>query len=119
VSALLRTDEPYDHPGESPKSAVHDSGRWHGVPRIVKFGIASGVGLLVSEAILILGFTAFYGATEVPSLAHSSPTILGLDVFAFGIGVTVAFMINERVAIKSQDLIGLKGRPNWFLRWCK
>ena len=82
----------------------------------------AAVGFLIAEVILVLGVLVFYHTTNVPSVAYSSLTILGLNALAFGIGVTVAFMINERVTVRGQAAEGRKeGRANWFKfrRWGK
>jgi len=87
--------------------------------RIVEFALASGLGFLVAEAILVVGVLSFYHSASVPSLAFSSPDLLGLDVVAFGTGVTAAFMINEKVTVKGKGEEKKRGTVNWFLRWGK
>ncbi len=87
--------------------------------RIAKFAVASGIGFVVAEAILAMGVVFFYHTTTVPSVAYSSPTILGINALAFGVGVTVAFVINERITVKGESADTSKGRANWFVRWCK
>jgi putative flippase GtrA len=96
-------------------------GRKYGIFRVAKFAAASGIGFLIAEAILVLGVLIFYHTTKVPSVAYSSPTILGLNALAFGIGVTVAFIINERITVSGQVEEGRlrKGRANWLKRWGK
>lgn len=64
------------------------------------FAVASVIGFLVSEAILTAGVLVFYHATKVPNLASASILIVGLDVVAFGVGVTVAFFLNERITVR-------------------
>jgi putative flippase GtrA len=92
----------------------------NGIFRIAKFAIAAGVGFLVAEGILVLGVFIFYHTTSVPSLAFSSPSLLGLDALAFGVGVTVAFVINERVTVKGQgEEVRKRGAVNWLVRWGK
>jgi len=85
------------------------------VLRVVKFALASGVGFLIAEAILVVGVVALYHTTKVPGLTSSSLDILGLDAVAFGVGVTAAFVINERVTVGGKG----KGSANWLLRWGK
>ena len=119
VRSLLRTDNSSPQPSSVRKEALDSLGQKYGVSRIAKFGAVTGIGFLVAEVILVLGVIASYHTIEVPSLAYSSLTILGLDALAFGIGVTVAFMINERVTVKRQGQEGMKGRANWLARWCK
>jgi len=106
-------------PSKGWRKTLDNLRRKHGVLRISKFAVASGIGFLVVEAILVLGVAASYHTVEVPSLAYSSPTILGLDALALGIGVTVAFMTNERVTVKRKSDERAKGRANWIVRWCK
>jgi putative flippase GtrA len=106
-------------PGDRQGESLDSPGRKHGLLRITKFAAAVGIGFLVAEAILALGVTASYHTTEVPGLAHSSFTVLGLDVLAFGTGVTVAFIINERVTIEHLRQARAKGRASWLVRWCR
>ncbi|MHB8567868.1 MAG: GtrA family protein [Nitrososphaerales archaeon] len=68
--------------------------------RAAKFGIAGAVGFLVAEVILTAGIFAVYHNLNVNSAAYSSPTLLGLNVLAFGVGVTVSFFINERITVR-------------------
>lgn len=86
-----------------------------GVLRIVKFALASAIGFLLYEAILVLGVLAVYHTTKVPGITSSSLAILGLDALAFGVGVTAAFVINERVTIKGHG----RGGASWLVRWGK
>ncbi|MGI0090935.1 MAG: GtrA family protein [Nitrososphaerales archaeon] len=74
----------------------------YGVFRAAKFGVAGAAGFLIAELLLVIGVFVFYHTTKVPSVAYSSPTILGLNVAAFGIGVTASFFINERITVKNQ-----------------
>lgn len=87
--------------------------------RIAKFALASGIGFLIAEAIVILGVVAFYHSTQVPSLAYSSPALLGLDALAFGAGATAAFIINERVTVRGQGEGARRGVASWIVRLCK
>ena len=93
--------------------------RRYGGFRIAKFAVASGIGFLIAEVVLVLGVITFYHSTQVPSVAFSSPTILGLNALAFGTGVNAAFMINERITVKGLGNERKKGRVNWFARWYK
>lgn len=86
--------------------------------RIVKFAIATGLGFLIAEAVLILGVIAFYHTTTVPGLSES-PTILELDALGLVTGVTAAFLINERVTVKGLGEERREGRANWLVRLCK
>ncbi|MGP8125573.1 MAG: GtrA family protein [Nitrososphaerales archaeon] len=119
MRGLLLTEDSSPRPSKRWWRALDSLGRKYGVLRISKFAAASGIGFLVAEAILVLGVAASYRTIEVPSLAYSSPTILGLDTLALGIGVTVAFMINERVTVKRESKDRVNGGANWLVRWCK
>ena len=83
--------------------------------RAVKFALASGIGFLIAEAILILGVLELYHTTRVPAITSSSLAILGLDALALGVGVTAAFVINERVTVRGRG----EGRASWLVRWGK
>lgn len=83
--------------------------------RIIKFAFATGLGFLIAEGVLVLGVFALYGDIEVPGLS-SSPTILGLDALALGIGSTAAFLVNERVTVKKRDS---RTTASWLVRWGK
>jgi putative flippase GtrA len=111
----LRREDPTPEPS-SEREAVYGLERQHWVTRIAKFAVASGMGFLISEVILLLGVIVFYHTTKVPSVAFSSPNILGLDVLALGIGGTAAFMINERVTVKGQGAEKKRGSANWLVR---
>ena len=87
--------------------------------RVVRFGFASGVGFLVTEAILLLGVAVSYHSIQVPHFDYSSPGFLGLDALAFGCGVTVAFMINERVTVERKNQSEPVERTRWLVRWGK
>ena len=88
----------------------------YSVFRIAEFAIASAIGFFVTEVILILSVLAFYHSTQVPRNTNSSLAILGIDALSFGIGVTVAFIINEHVTIKGGPQ---KGSTSWIVRWGK
>ena len=85
------------------------------VLRIIKFAIATGLGFLIAEAILILGVFVLYHDIEVPGIS-SSPTILGLDALALGAGSTLAFLVNERVTVTKLDS---RTSASWPVRWVK
>jgi putative flippase GtrA len=87
--------------------------------RAARFALASGIGFLIAEALLVLGVIFFYHTTSVPSFAYSSADVLGLDALAFGIGVTAAFVINERVTVNGKGEERRRGRANWAVRWGK
>lgn len=119
MRSLLQVDDPIHQSRSRDQRAVDGKRRKYGILQIAKFGFASGIGFLVAEIILVLGVAASYHTIEVPSLAYSSPVILGLDVLAFGIGVTVAFAINEQVTFNRTNGESEEGRASWFMRWCK
>lgn len=83
--------------------------------RAVKFAFATGLGFLVAEAVLILGVVALYHTTAVPGLSES-PTVLGLDALALGVGSTAAFLVNERVTVTKRDS---RTTASWPVRWAK
>ncbi len=83
--------------------------------RAVKFAIATGLGFLIAEAVLVLGVIAFYHTTTVPGISES-PTILGLDALALGVGSTAAFLVNERVTVTKHDS---RTSASWPVRWVK
>ena len=70
--------------------------------RAAKFGIAGVIGFLVVETILTLGIFSLYGNLNAPSVAYSSPTLLALNIGAFGIGVTISFFVNESITVRNQ-----------------
>lgn len=88
-------------------------------PVVGKFAMVSGIGFLVSEAILTVGVLAFYHTTKVPSIASTSLMILGLDVIAFGVGVTVAFFLNEHITAAIPRERGAKYGKSVLFRWAK
>jgi putative flippase GtrA len=88
-------------------------------PVVGKFAMVSGIGFLVSEAILTVEVLAFYHTTKVPNIASTSVMILGLDVVAFGVGVTVAFFLNERITATVPREHMTKGGKSVLFRWAK
>jgi putative flippase GtrA len=84
----------------------------------LKFALATGIGFLIAEAILVMGLIFFYNTTKIPSETYSSFTILGLNALAFGLGVTIAFVINERVTVSGESE-QRSGLVSWFGRWGK
>ena len=111
----MRKDDPPHEPGDGSRKEAEGLGRKRGIFRIVRFALASGMGFLIAEAILILGVLALYHTTKVPGINQSSLAILGMDALAFGVGVTAAFVINERVTVRGQG----RGRASWLVRWGK
>lgn len=93
--------------------------RRYGIGRIFKFAVASALGFLVYETVLVLGIFVLYHVLSVPSSIYSSLNILGLDVLALATGNTVAFVINERVTVVAQGAGPRKGLSGWFTRWSK
>lgn len=95
--------------------------RKYSIIRVAKFGVATGAGFLVIEAILILGMILFYHTMQVPSIAFSSPIILGLTALAFGVGATASFVVNERVTFrdKTKSRRKAKTQAHWLARWSK
>ncbi|MDA4130591.1 MAG: GtrA family protein [Thaumarchaeota archaeon] len=72
--------------------------------KIGTFGISSGIGFLVAEAILTAGAYFIFGSIKVKTFLSPSPGLLALDIFAFSIGVTVSFFINQ-TSFKWAELI--------------
>jgi putative flippase GtrA len=91
----------------------------YGVIRAAKFGIASAVGFLVVEIILAVGTLIVFHESHVPNNDYASPSVLGLNVIAFGIGITVAFFINERVTVRNQGSARIPGAKSTILRLLK
>lgn len=83
--------------------------------RVVKFGIATGLGFLIAEAILVVGVYELYGDMQVPGLS-SSPTILALDALSLGVGSTLAFVINEWATVRKHES---RTTASWPVRWLK
>jgi len=75
--------------------------RYH-VFKLAKFAAASGAGFLLAEGILTLGVLLLFGKLGAPKDAYSSPTFLGIDVAALGLGVALSFFLNERFTVKFQ-----------------
>ena len=88
-------------------------------PVVGKFAMVSGIGFLVSEAILTVEILAFYHTTKVPNIALTSVIILGLDVVAFGVGVTVTFFLNEHITAAVPREQRAKDGKSVLFRWAK
>ncbi len=102
-------------------SVTLDEEDWRrGVFRAAKFALASGIGFVIAEAILVFGVVTFYHTTKVPSFSDSSPAILGLDALGLVVGVTAAFIVNESVTVGWRRLSkDREGWADWFGRLCK
>ena len=96
-----------------------DLDKKYGILRTSKFAIASGIGFLVIEVILAIGTLVLYPRGNVPKSEFASPTILALNVLAFGIGITVSFFINERVTVRNQGAQRHPGFANLVKRLLK
>ncbi len=72
----------------------------YGIFRVARFGIAALVGFLVFEGMVVAGLYALYGRVDVPNGVSSSPALLGLDVLALVVGVSVSFALNERITVR-------------------
>jgi putative flippase GtrA len=75
-----------------------------GLFKILTFGIISGIGFLVAEAILTVGTFFTFGNIKVITSLSPSPLLLAIDIFALSIGVTVSFFINQ-TSFKWAELI--------------
>lgn len=95
---------------------VHWIGKGRGVFRMLRFALATGIGFMIAEIILVLGVIVLYHTTDVPDISAPSTTILMLDALALGIGVTAAFEINERVTVRGRGEERRRGRKSWLLR---
>lgn len=82
--------------------------------KAAKFGIASAVGFVVVEAILSAGVYFLYGKLTIPSSSFSSLALISLNVVAFFSGITVAFVINERITVKVEP-VGRERRAHQFI----
>lgn len=68
--------------------------------RAAEFGAAGAVGFLVAEGVVLLGLYAIYGTTSISGSIYSSPELLALDIFAFVVGVTAGFIVNEKTTVR-------------------
>jgi putative flippase GtrA len=93
--------------------------RRYGVIRAAKFGLAGVVGFLVLEAVVTVGLYALYGRADVPSNVSWSPGLVGLDVLASFIGVTVGFLVNEKTTVRDAEHLKGKGSRDWLVRLMK
>ena len=98
---------------------VKELGNKYGIYRAIQFGIAGVIGFLVLEGVLILGLSAIYGKLNLPSNSYSSPPLLGLDIFAALVGVTVGFFVNERTTARGIPIAEVKGRRSMAFRLAK
>ena len=73
--------------------------RYGALFRAAKFGIAGATGFLIAETILTISVFAIYRKLNVNSAAYASPTLLELNILAFGLGTVVAFFLNERITV--------------------
>jgi putative flippase GtrA len=87
------------------KEWIHRIGSFYtSLFKIGTFGISSGIGFLVAEAILTVGIFFIFGSIKVKAPLSSSPTLLAIDIFALSVGVTVSFFINQ-TSFKWAELI--------------
>jgi putative flippase GtrA len=87
--------------------------------RAAKFGIASAVGFLVVEIILTVGVYILYGRLFIPSSSFSSPSLISLNIVAFFVGITVAFVINERITVRVEPIEKEKRARQFIIRLFK
>ena len=99
------------------KKSLDAMERRFGVFRIVRFGVASGSGFMVNEAVVATGVFLLFHSIRVPSLGSAGLSIIGLDAIALAIGDTVAFLINERVTVRGMGEERRRGRLHWSVRW--
>jgi putative flippase GtrA len=93
--------------------------RYNAIFHVAKYGIAVATGFLVTELILTAGVFAVYHTLSVPSIDSFTPTLLELNALAFGIGVTVAFFLNEKISAEHQEVRGGSGAWNTTVRLLK
>lgn len=95
---------------------IKDLNSKYGIFRAAEFGIAGAVGFLVAELLIISGLYAFYGTANVSSSLSSSLTLIYLNIFAFVIGVSVGFFVNEKTTVRSIARQEKKGIKNTMIR---
>ena len=93
--------------------------RYKSLFQAVEFGIAGIVGFLFAEGILTGGVYIEFGTLTVPSNAYSSLTLIGLNAFGFLVGVTVAFVINEKITVNMKEVRNSKASKNAVVRFLK
>jgi putative flippase GtrA len=76
--------------------------RYAGLINAVKFATGSAIGFLDTEIILVVGSYFLYGKLSAPQSASSSASLWALNAAAFGIGVTVAFFVNEMLILRNE-----------------
>ena len=64
-----------------------------------RFAIAGAAGYGVTEAVLTIGILLVYGKLTVPHASSSSIGLVSLDILSLAVGVTVSFLINERITV--------------------
>jgi putative flippase GtrA len=99
--------------------SIKDFGKKHGIFRAAQFGIAGVVGFLALEVVLLGGLYAIFGKANLPSDFYSSPSLLGLDVVASFVGVTVGFFVNERTTARDASVLKTRGGRNTAIRFLK
>ncbi len=95
---------------------IKDLNSKYGIFKAAEFGIAGAVGFLVAELLIISGLYALYGRANVSSSLSSSPTLISLNIFAFVIGVSVGFFVNEKTTVRSIARQEKKGIKNTMIR---
>jgi putative flippase GtrA len=98
---------------------VRNLSKKYGIYRAAQFGVAGVFGFLALEAVLVAGLYAIYGRADLPSNFYSSPSLLGLDVTASFVGVTVGFFVNERTTARGSPGQLRKGTKRVFVRLLK
>lgn len=105
--------------GEKRKDRIEELSAKYGVFKAAEFGIAGAIGFLVAEGIIVAGLYAIYGEASVPGSDSLSPSLLALDVFAFVVGVTVGFFVNERTTVRKVADQEKKGSRKRLVRLAK
>jgi putative flippase GtrA len=105
--------------GEELVRGISGLRRKQGLLRAAQFGVAGVIGFLTLEAVLLVGLYVVYGRADLSSGLYSSPSLLGLDVLASFVGVTVGFFVNERTTARGAPVLKTRGVWNMAVRLLK
>jgi putative flippase GtrA len=93
------------------------SKKHRGIFKFVKFVFANTIGGIISEIVLLIGLLLIYRNLIIPSNTYSSLTLLELNILAQGIGIAVAFVINEHITVHVDQKN--KGKEQLIIRLLK
>jgi putative flippase GtrA len=85
--------------------------------RSARFAAASLIGFLVTELVLSLGLFALYGRFTLPRTTFPAAGLIVLDVVSLTVGVSVSFLINERMTFRPHDLEAVGSRSARYLKF--